>query len=136
METKRCPRCKKTLSVDKFAQNRRRKDGLQSRCKKCDCEYKAEKYQENKELFKSRAKKRRRENRQWFITYKQSLKCSKCGDERWYVLDFHHRKNSKKNLNICEMVNRVYSKEKIVEEIEKCDVLCANCHREEHYLRQ
>jgi hypothetical protein len=34
---------------------------------------------------------------------------------------------------IAQAVNQGWSKERILEEIKKCDVLCANCHFKEHY---
>jgi hypothetical protein len=36
-------------------------------------------------------------------------------------------------MTICEMVTHGYSKSKLRAEIAKCEPLCANCHREEHY---
>jgi hypothetical protein len=55
--------------------------------------------------------------------------CSRCGfDEHPAALDFHHRDDEEKLFSIgagpCQ-----YSWAKILEEIAKCDVLCANCHR-------
>ena len=45
-------------------------------------------------------------------------------------MDFDHRDRKTKLTNINRMINyRSYSKEKILEEIEKCDLVCANCHR-------
>ena len=36
-------------------------------------------------------------------------------------------------MTICEMVTHGYSTEKLRAEMAKCDLLCANCHRKEHY---
>ncbi len=65
---------------------------------------------------------------------RKTLTCSKCGEPRWYVIDLHHRDQSEKIMDVCEMIHLNYSKERIEEEIAKCDPLCANCHREVHFL--
>ncbi len=47
-----------------------------------------------------------------------------------YVMDFDHRDKKKKLAGINKMINfHSYSKKKIFEEIKKCDLVCANCHR-------
>lgn len=47
-----------------------------------------------------------------------------------YVMDFDHRDRKVKVASINQMINlHSYSKNKILEEIEKCDLVCANCHR-------
>lgn len=74
---------------------------------------------------------RRSENREWFIEYRKSLKCISCGNDDHRVLEFHHRDPSVKEKAVTLMM--YHSREKIKKEIEKCDVLCANCHRILHY---
>ena len=128
--------CERDLPGEKFGKNKWKKDGLQSRCKACDCEYKKKRYHENKEIYKERSKNRKREIREWFQEYKQSLSCNSCGDERWYILEFHHSDPDSKDGNVVDMAVNGYSKDRILEEIEKCEVLCANCHRELHYLER
>jgi hypothetical protein len=65
------------------------------------------------------------------IAYKGG-KCERCGyDKCPWVLEFHHRDQGDKAFTIgasCHMK----SWRSVVAEIEKCDLLCANCHREEH----
>ena len=67
--------------------------------------------------------------KKWFQEYKSNLKCSKCPENDIICLDFHHRNRSDKILEVSVMVARGRSKEVILQEIEKCDVLCSNCHR-------
>jgi hypothetical protein len=78
-------------------------------------------------------KERRRRNlREWFTRLKrEQFTCERCGEDRPATLDFHHP-NSKRN-GVSQMVNHGYSKRRIREEIERCVVLCANCHRKEHH---
>lgn len=54
--------------------------------------------------------------------------CSKCGITDTRVLDFHHKDRNNKVFSLGS-TKRSRSKEKILIEIEKCIVLCANCHR-------
>jgi len=58
--------------------------------------------------------------------------CEECGEDRHKCLQFHHPEKEEKTKNISEMVNDGFSLERIVEEIEKCEVLCANCHTIHH----
>ena len=74
-----------------------------------------------------RKSERRREIKKWLDDFKKTLKCNNC-----LCLDFHHRDNNKK-FNIGDATKSGYSKETIKTEIDKCDVLCANCHRILHY---
>lgn len=64
--------------------------------------------------------------------YKKNLKCKKCGETRFYLFDFHHRNPEEKDYSISDHSRAKF--ETIKAEIDKCDVLCANCHREWHYL--
>ena len=58
--------------------------------------------------------------------------CIKCGEKHPSCLDFHHRGGKKDKLgNISE--TRKFAVKRILEEIAKCDVLCANCHRKHHW---
>jgi len=60
-------------------------------------------------------------------------KCHECGwDKNPYVLEFHHHNNNKE-FTISNVMN--LSWEKMKHEMEKCILLCANCHRAEHETR-
>lgn len=75
--------------------------------------------------------RRRNELRRWFFDVKRDeLRCTRCGEQRPAALDFHHQ--DEKTGGVSKMVNDGYSKARIREEIDRCLVLCANCHREEH----
>lgn len=58
-----------------------------------------------------------------------------CGEENVLVLDFDHRDRKSKRYNISSASQqRRLSIMKLQEEIDKCDVLCANCHRKKTAL--
>jgi len=64
--------------------------------------------------------------------YKNSCSCKKCGENRSYVLDFHHLEPTQKDFNLGDASK--YSLKRIKNELEKCVALCRNCHSEFHYL--
>lgn len=98
-------------------------------------------YQRNRGRFKEEAAAMREENhaslrdkaRERMATFKAGMRCKICGETHPACLDFHHKGDDKKLFNICEAVSRGYSDSVIWAEIAKCEVLCANCHRKEHY---
>ena len=61
-------------------------------------------------------------------------KCEICGyDRNISALDFHHIDPSIKNIQLDSRHLSNTNKEKIVEELNKCILLCSNCHRELHH---
>lgn len=64
-------------------------------------------------------------------SYKSERGCEVCFIVDARVLDLHHRDGEEKDLAVSQMVSR-RSIEDVLAEIEKCRVLCANCHRIEH----
>lgn len=71
-----------------------------------------------------------------FQAYRKTLSCKVCGDNRWYVLDFHHRngRSDKTSYRSVIAIAQNCRWETVMKELALCDVLCANCHRERHYL--
>ena len=59
--------------------------------------------------------------------------CKVCGERRAPCLDFHHQDQTTKCFSISAGISGLYSISAILAEIEKCNVLCANCHRLEHW---
>jgi len=87
-------------------------------------------YQKNRERILANGKKRRRKILDWFFAYKNTLSCSKCDESDPDCLDFHHV--GEKKDSISQLMAQLKPKEQILAEIEKCIVLCANCHRKLH----
>lgn len=74
----------------------------------------------------------RKERNAWWLEYRKQFSCTKCGFSDSRALDFHHLDPSQKDLEVSTLVSHAYSKESILNEIEKCICLCANCHRITH----
>jgi len=80
----------------------------------------------------SKQKHNERDKRvQKFKEYKKTLCCSKCGYDDYRALQFHHINDDKEG-NLCIIV-RNKSWGNVSKEINKCIVLCANCHQIHHY---
>ncbi len=94
-------------------------------------QYQREWYKRNRQKAIDEACARRLSKKQWLADYKSTLSCKKCGESRTPCLDFHH-KNGEKDHDVAYMANAGYGIETMKKEIEKCIVLCANCHRIEH----
>ena len=90
-------------------------------------------YQNNKKKHSEAGKERRKKTREWLRDYKSKLKCNRCDEDHPSCMQFHHIDPSQKELNIRGAVRANWSIERIQLEIEKCEVLCANCHFKEHW---
>lgn len=88
-------------------------------------------YPKNKERRVQLNREWRERNRALYDDYKKTLCCKLCGEDESSCLDFHHLDPTKKEYSISS-APRHKSFKKIMEEIEKCIVLCSNCHRKVH----
>jgi hypothetical protein len=83
-----------------------------------------------------RQQRKREEARVYVWEYLKRHPCEHCHESDPIVLTFHHVRGQKR-MNVAELVNRGYLVSVIQEEIDKCIVLCSNCHlREEKRLRR
>jgi len=88
---------------------------------------------ENPEGYRLRQKQYIRKRRGWLQAYKHAIGCKFCPEDDPRCLDFHHRNPSEKKYKIAGLP---CSFEKLKEEIEKCDIICANCHRKKTWKRR
>lgn len=99
--------------------------------------YKHEHYIKNREKYLARNKARKIKAKQHTDYVKTKRGCLHCGyNEHPAALDFHHRDPNSKDSNLRNGVGSGWTIERLDKEIEKCDVLCANCHRIEHFKQQ
>ena len=109
-----CPMCKASKDASLFY-NRRGKEGSSPYCKLCT---NLQTVQRTRRL-KSEA-----------VQYKGGA-CEHCGYDRFDgALEFHHLDPNEKDFNISR--RRSKGIDKIKDELDKCILLCSNCHREEH----
>jgi hypothetical protein len=101
--------------------------------KEKQAEYQRKHYQGNKEYYKQKANERKVALREWFQEFKATLKCGRCEENHPACLDFHHKDPAEKEFALYQALQRGLGKKKILAEIEKCEILCSNCHRKHHY---
>ena len=89
------------------------------------------KYQDRRKYLIAAAQKRRKKLREMAIQYKGG-RCQTCGYSRCAeALEFHHKDSKHKKFGISA---RGYTRswQKVCQELDKCILVCANCHRELH----
>jgi len=127
-----CSKCKIEKELDKFFKNKMNcKDGHSAWCKKCQLEHKKIHYINNKDKYSVSSFN----SKKWFIDLKIGLKCINCGFNHPAALDFHHVNPKEKLFPINYSNFGRKSRGEILKEIEKCIVLCSNCHRIEHSIK-
>jgi hypothetical protein len=129
---KKCDHCKKLKDEEEFNWKFKSLGVRHKTCRECMHGF-------NKTYFEGPAKEkhlqqvneRKQEARQYardyVMNYLQTHPCSRCGESDVRVLEFHHV--GEKDLAVAAMVSGGFSVERIQAEIDKCEVLCANCHR-------
>lgn len=89
-------------------------------------------YEKNKKDVIQKINAKKKIHKDWFVNYKKQLSCTVCGEDRPATLDFHHTDPKKTNKKVHKLVSDGHTKIRIQKEIEKCVVLCSNCHRIHH----
>ena len=111
--TKKCPACQTELEYKFFYKNKGRTTGF---CKKC---------------HNNSVVKRQQNYKKTCVAYKGGA-CEMCGYSKYYgALEFHHKDPTKKDFTIAKSRHSSFN-ETTKKELDKCLMLCANCHREEH----
>ena len=123
---KTCSTCKRQLSFEAFPKNKSKLDGLGHSCKQCHRLFTKQHYKNNKEVYVKKADKNTK-RLQAEIRKLKEIPCFDCKETYpYYVMDFDHVRGKKLfNLSKAKLSGRV----KAHEEAQKCDVVCANCHR-------
>lgn len=132
--TKVCSTCRLKLDLDAFAYNKSKKDGRSHNCKKCHRKYCGQHYKRNKSMYAKRNALKRLKLRKVIWNYLDERSCVDCGEINTIVLEFDHKRD--KRYNISQMTSRVSSVSTLMNEILKCDVVCANCHRKRTAISQ
>ncbi len=130
-----CPKCLVKKRLTEFYKRKRgpRAGEYYEKCKDCMKARGRNYYHLNRERQLKLALTRRhkyREDCKEFLRKLKNRPCQDCG-KRYptCVMDFDHRAGEIKLREVATMVARGWSLKKIIKEIKKCDIVCANCHR-------
>lgn len=130
-ETFICTRCLRALPADAFPRKGKGSLFLQSWCRECFSEFNRGNYAANKQRDIARARKNQRiaieKSRPLLREYLATHPCVDCAETDIGVLEFDHLRD--KSADVSRLVSSGLSWERIMAEIEKCEVRCANCHR-------
>lgn len=131
-----CPACSTEKTPDEF---NRKGGALQSKCRSCQRAYHRLYYRRNKSRFitKNRRNKNRQRKRLRAILWDVKQRpCQDCGGSfHPWVMELDHRDGSTKTAAVADLASKGCTDARLLEEIEKCDVVCANCHRMRTYRR-
>ena len=131
---KRCSSCRILKELIQFTRNQANRDGLNHNCRSCHRKYTSKHYRENKASYRARTKANAKQALAWL----RSLKCKPCYDCKrkypYYVMDFDHVRGTK-SFNLARSAVR-YGKRRVLAEVAKCDLVCANCHRTRTHQRR
>jgi hypothetical protein len=123
-----CNLCKEEKEDSDFPP--RKGKGLTSYCWVCKREYDRQYWQKTRERRVHRKSVNqanlRDRNTQYVLDYLISRSCEKCGEADPVVLQFHHRDPEQKSASIADLMSGSIAS--LSAEMEKCAVLCANCH--------
>jgi len=130
--------CPVPVEQQEFNKNKAKKDGLNNICKVCSQARSKQYYQDNKDKHKGEVFKRNKRNRLVVLgkmyDYLSTKECLKCGEKDLTVLEFDHLRD--KTDSVSAMISQGKGWQTIQDEIAKCQVLCANCHRRKTAIDQ
>lgn len=131
MNTKICTKCKQEKELSDFHRHTSSKDGLHTWGKVCALQVRKNHYKKNRQANYDNNKKFYHRNKENAKKYLSTHPCVDCGETDIIVLEFDHIKGNKE---FCISTKyRCRSWKRLLKEIDKCEVRCANCHRKRHY---
>lgn len=138
MITKLCNRCGIEKPIDDFWKKKSTPDGYDRSCGDCSREYHRNLYTNNdkrKKDIRTNSRRRNLNTLKWKNELTSTKGCADCGVTDFRVLDFDHVSDDKVD-NISSMIRAGRSRSMIIDEMNKCEVVCANCHRIRTYERR
>lgn len=130
IETKSCCICKAIKPLTEFHRHAKRKDGRQSQCKTCQKTYDKSYYQADPKRHQMLVKRWKSSVKAKINAIKEASGCVCCDEDVACCLDFHHLEDKSFTISRAYQAKAWRS---VLKEIEKCVVLCANCHRKLHH---
>lgn len=133
-----CTKCKFPKEDEEFNKNSSRKDGLNNICRICSNERSKKYYSENilhhRQVVNERKIKRITDNRIKLLEILKNSECKDCGTKDYRVFEFDHINNDKFQ-DVAFLLSTGYNWNKIKKEIDKCEIVCCNCHRLRTFTR-
>lgn len=120
---KKCSTCKIDKDESLFSKKR---DKLQAVCKECHSIYRKKHYQENRQKYIDKARRNSKTYAEEFYQWLSDKSCFDCGNSDIRVLEFDHLENKEFALS-AKIGGRKL--ESLMDEINKCDIVCSNCHK-------
>lgn len=134
---KLCLACLTEKPISEFHYRSKTNGTYRARCKACMSEYHKNDYQQRPRrriaIRETQAELRQR-NKEFVKSYLLQHPCVDCNESDPIVLEFDHLRD--KTAEVCDLVHRAVSIERLEEEISKCEVRCANCHRRITHIRR
>lgn len=124
---KPCSKCGLVKPLSDYYKCSRLKSGYHAACKKCMDDMNRASRKKNPELYKQINKDQQDYNLAVFTAWKSKQKCLCCPEDRYQCLDLHHLDPNEKEGHIAELV-RGWTWKRLEKELEKCVVVCRNCH--------
>jgi hypothetical protein len=120
LDIQKCSSCKVVLISHNSYKRKNRKDKF-AYCKSCV----SKKIVEKNRKFKLEC-----------VKYKGG-ECEKCGYKKYAgALEFHHRDEKEKDIKVFRRLRSTKLNDILKNELDKCDILCVNCHREMHFEKE
>ncbi len=110
-----------------FHKSRGRRDGLQSYCRECSTRNQRRWLKRHRDVRHRYTRSVRQKHVLRKMEYLRGRSCVDCGETDPLVLEFDHR--SGKSKNVADLVRSTVSWKRIEQEMAKCEIRCANCHR-------
>ncbi len=134
---KTCTRCLATKPESEYFTKDKKTGRLHTQCKSCYKEhrktYREEHYRKYHDEYLVRAKlyreKIRKEYRDGMTEYLRDKSCEVCGESDTVVLEFDHIDRTTKSFGVSQAVRLGRRWNLVLEEIKKCRIVCANCHK-------
>lgn len=132
---KKCTGCKQTLPLAQFSKKVQGKY-YQSRCNPCKAEYARKWYEANKESKKQQSADYVRKYAEWGRSLKDGP-CTDCGTKYpWYQMEWDHLPEYEKISNVSLLLTQKRSRQLILDEIAKCELVCVLCHTQRTFERR
>lgn len=124
---KRCSSCGEMKPLDAFNRRSTAKDGRQWNCRACNAQWHAEHKSSHNQMIAARNRRIAEDINRKLFEYKLERGCADCGERDPTVLEFDHVDG--KTQAVSTMARYALRWPRILLELERCDVVCANCHR-------